>query len=279
MHVNGSSIYSSVCTVVAVLTCLAILAPTLLAQRTLSSCQCKPVDLPAKGFYNPAQLAIDTCGLNVYPSDCNAALWKDASHWDERTYAFNAWVVEFQTPALWLPWAPFDSEVDTTWAAIDTLMHPTLRAAFVSLEKRFGHYVFQKIDPADTGLWRYRLIFDSYCPRDSVLNILSKIDSVSAEFGPGFSQDASEVPPAISSPASPRFAVYPNPAKSIMEIDLQKQSPAKGKVLFVNAMGQIVATTTLTGGESDLSYRCAEFPAGVYCLVIGSMRSQVVIVK
>lgn len=174
--------------------------------RGLSNCQCVPVDVPAKGFYNPATLAIDTCDVNSFPSDCNAALGRlGANHWNEKTYAYNAWVVEFLTPALWLPRAPFDSLVEVTWAAIDTNSHRSIRASFAALEDHFGPYVFQKIDPADTGSWRYRLVFDSYFHRDSVLNALSLIDSLDAEFGPGLYQDASGISPFGSMLFSPRL--------------------------------------------------------------------------
>lgn len=60
---------------------------------------------------------------------------------------------------------------------------------------------------------------------------------------------------------------------------MHKTTLADGKALLANPMGQIVAVSTFRGGERELSFSCIHLPAGVYTLMIGNLRSQLVVMR
>jgi hypothetical protein len=130
---------------------------------------------------------------------------------------------------LQLPSAPADTILEVSWTAIDTNYSAT-RSAFQAMETKYGTFLLRKVHPdvADTTepmSTVYEIRFLNYVCEDSAFHDLKAVP----EIDDTFMQDGLLVPFAsvstVFSSKEGGIEIYPNPARSSIDILGQSDSP------------------------------------------------------
>ena len=217
------------------------------AQQVNVGDSCYTLNWPSL-YSNPDSILVDTC-------------LSDSAH--TVFFVKRGSEVEFAVKAISLLWAPSGTDLEVTWESIDTA-YPTLRAAFDSIENKFGSFMLKKEFPEDTSSvasQSFYLIFNTYVLYDSISAAISAIEGVHYYFNWPvilFGVKDSHDKPIEES-------IYPNPAGNTLFVHLNGEFNPVSLEVF-DALGRIVQKSSAFSGSADVRIDLSNLISGEYFL-------------
>ncbi|ROL62170.1 T9SS C-terminal target domain-containing protein [Bacteroidetes/Chlorobi group bacterium ChocPot_Mid] len=212
---------------------------------------------PAKGYWNPDSVMVDTCKQSAFYS---------------KWFAKRIYVIEFSTYVWGNHLLQFDSIY--TWRDMDTSF-TTIVEGFKNIELNFGAYRLQKTYPnisSEYDLGRSFMLFFIYSNYHHIKSVTQFIDTIlytKCWFGKYFNHSGKT--DILVEDDKQRIEVFPNPADKVLYVTayyptgyiMEKGSTNKVKLQIFTSIGKNVFELETKAGET-IQIPIDQYGQGVY---------------